>query len=71
LREAAFLEAEAREREAEADAKSTRWSRSAIAEGDIQAVQFFLGQKYIEALQSIGSVAELEAGPDAARRCRA
>ncbi len=27
----------------------------AIAEGDIQAVQFFLGQKYVEALQAIGS----------------
>jgi regulator of protease activity HflC (stomatin/prohibitin superfamily) len=55
LREAAFLEAEARERAAEADAKATEVVSRAIAEGDIQAVQFFLGQKYVEALQTIGS----------------
>lgn len=55
LREAAFLEAEARERAAEADAKATQVVSRAIAEGDIQAVQFFLGQKYVEALQAIGS----------------
>lgn len=55
LREAAFLEAEARERAAEADAKATMMVSKAIAEGDIQAVQFFLGQKYVEALQQIGS----------------
>ncbi|WP_269332071.1 SPFH domain-containing protein [Futiania mangrovi] len=55
LREAAFLEAEARERAAEADAKATTMVSRAIAEGDIQAVQFFLGQKYVEALQTIGS----------------
>ncbi|WP_372424835.1 SPFH domain-containing protein [Salinarimonas chemoclinalis] len=57
LREAAFLEAEARERAAEADAKATQMVSRAIAEGDIQAVQFFLGQKYVEALQAIGSSA--------------
>jgi regulator of protease activity HflC (stomatin/prohibitin superfamily) len=55
LREAAFLEAEARERAAEADAKATEVVSKAIAEGDIQAVQFFLGQKYVEALQAIGA----------------
>jgi regulator of protease activity HflC (stomatin/prohibitin superfamily) len=55
LREAAFLEAEARERAAEADAKATEVVSKAIAEGDIQAIQFFLGQKYVEALQTIGS----------------
>ncbi|MEX2632322.1 MAG: SPFH domain-containing protein [Tistlia sp.] len=55
LREAAFLEAEARERAAEADAKATEVVSKAIAEGDIQAVQFFLGQKYVEALQEIGA----------------
>jgi len=59
LREAAFLEAEARERAAEADAKATQVVSRAIAEGDIQAVQFFIGQKYVEALQAIG------AGPNA------
>jgi len=55
LREAAFLEAEARERAAEADAKATDVVSKAIAQGDIQAIQFFLGQKYVEALQAIGS----------------
>jgi regulator of protease activity HflC (stomatin/prohibitin superfamily) len=55
LREAAFLEAEARERAAEADAKATQVVSRAIAEGDIRAVQFFIGQKYVEALQTIGS----------------
>jgi regulator of protease activity HflC (stomatin/prohibitin superfamily) len=55
LREAAFLEAEARERAAEADAKATDVVSKAIAEGDIQAIQFFLGQKYVEALQTIGA----------------
>jgi hypothetical protein len=55
LREAAFLEAEARERAAEADAKATEVVSKAIAAGDIQAIQFFLGQKYVEALQTIGA----------------
>ncbi|HUE46001.1 MAG TPA: SPFH domain-containing protein [Aestuariivirgaceae bacterium] len=55
LREAAFLEAEARERAAEADAKATDVVSKAIAAGDIQAIQFFLGQKYVEALQAIGA----------------
>jgi regulator of protease activity HflC (stomatin/prohibitin superfamily) len=55
LREAAFLEAEARERAAEADARATEVVSKAIAAGDIQAIQFFLGQKYVEALQTIGS----------------
>ena len=54
-REAAFLEAEARERAAEADAKATDVVSKAIAAGDIQAIQFFLGQKYVEALQAIGT----------------
>lgn len=53
-RQAAFLEAEAREREAEAEAKATRVVSEAIAAGDIQAVQYFLGLKYVEALQSLG-----------------
>jgi len=55
LREAAFLEAEARERAAEADARATEVVSKAIAQGDIQAIQFFLGQKYVEALQTIGA----------------
>ena len=53
-REAAFLNAEAREREAEAEAKATRMVSEAIAAGDIQAIQYFLGLKYVEALNEIG-----------------
>lgn len=53
-RQAAFLNAEAREREAEAEGKATRMVSEAISAGDIQAIQYFLGLKYVEALQEIG-----------------
>jgi len=53
-RQAAFLNAEAREREAEAEARATTMVSGAIAAGDIQAVQYFLGLKYVEALRDIG-----------------
>ena len=54
-RQAAFLQAEARERAAEAEAKATHMVSQAIAKGDIQAVNYFVAQKYIEALGSIAS----------------
>jgi regulator of protease activity HflC (stomatin/prohibitin superfamily) len=54
-REAAFREAEARERLAEAEAKATLMVSQAIAKGDINAINYFVAQKYIEALQSIAS----------------
>jgi len=54
-REAAFRDAEAREREAEAEAKATTMVSEAIARGDIQAVNYFVAQKYTEALRHIGS----------------
>lgn len=50
---AAFLEAEARERAAEAEANATRMVSNAIAEGNMNALNYFLGQKYIEALKGI------------------
>ena len=50
---AAFLEAEARERAAEAEANSTKMLSDAIAQGNTNALNYFLGQKYIEALQGI------------------
>ncbi|WP_006786652.1 SPFH domain-containing protein [Thiorhodospira sibirica] len=53
-RQAAFLEAEAREREAQAEAEATRMVSEAISAGNVQAVQYFLGLKYVEALQTIG-----------------
>ncbi|HSC67484.1 MAG TPA: SPFH domain-containing protein [Cellvibrio sp.] len=55
LRQSAFLQAEAREREAEAEAKATHMVSQAIAKGDIQAVNYFVAQKYIEALGKVAS----------------
>lgn len=52
-KEAAFREAEARERLAQAEANATEMVSKAIHEGNPQALNYFLGQKYIEALQGI------------------
>ncbi len=54
-REAAFLDAEAREREAEAEAKATTMVSEAIARGDIQAINYFVAQKYTEALRDVAA----------------
>jgi len=51
-REAAFRDAEAREREAEAEAKATQMVSDAIANGDPQAINYFIAQKYVAALES-------------------
>ncbi|MFB2862375.1 SPFH domain-containing protein [Aeromonas sp. MdU4] len=53
-RQAAFLAAEARERAAEAEAKATHMVSQAIAAGDLQAINYFVAQKYTEALARIG-----------------
>lgn len=52
-KEAAFRNAEAREREAAAEAKATKDVSDAIAKGDVQALNYFLGQKYVGALGNI------------------
>ncbi len=52
-RQAAFLESEARERQAQAEAQATLVVSQAIAQGDLQAVNYFVAQKYIEALGEI------------------
>ena len=54
-KEAAFREAEARERAAEAEAKATADVSVAIASGDIQAVNYFVASKYVEALRDIAA----------------
>jgi len=54
-REAAFRDAEAREREAEAEAKATHMVSQAIAKGDLNAVNYFVAQRYVEALKEIGT----------------
>ena len=52
-KEAAFREAEARERLALAEANSAKMVSDAIAGGSPQSLNYFLGQKYIDALQGI------------------
>jgi regulator of protease activity HflC (stomatin/prohibitin superfamily) len=49
-REAAFRDAEARERAAEAEAKATQMVSDAIANGSTQAINYFVAQKYVEAV---------------------
>ncbi|MEJ1160203.1 SPFH domain-containing protein [Prosthecomicrobium sp. N25] len=54
-REAAFRDAEARERLAEAEAKATQVVSQAIAGGDLQAINYFVAQKYIEAFKELAA----------------
>jgi len=52
-REAAFRDAEARERSAEAEAKATQVVSEAIAKGDVQAINYFVANNYVKALEGI------------------
>jgi regulator of protease activity HflC (stomatin/prohibitin superfamily) len=54
-KQAAFLEAEARERLAMAEAKATEVVSTAISKGNMQAINYFIAQKYIDALGNIAS----------------
>jgi len=54
-RQAAFLEAEARERQAQAEAKATEMVSTAIAGGNVQAINYFIAQKYVEALKAMAA----------------
>ena len=57
MAEAQVMEAkaEAREREAQAEAEATRMVSEAIGSGNSQAINYFVAQRYTEALQTIGS----------------
>jgi regulator of protease activity HflC (stomatin/prohibitin superfamily) len=54
-REAAFRDAEAREREAEAEAKATQMVSNAIATSGSQAINYFVAQKYVEAISQFAT----------------
>lgn len=54
-REAAFRDAEAREREAEAEAKATQMVSDAIAGSGSQAINYFIAQKYVEAVSQFAT----------------
>jgi len=54
-KEAAFRDAEAREREAEAEARATYVVSEAIAKGDLNAINYFVANNYVEALKDIAS----------------
>jgi regulator of protease activity HflC (stomatin/prohibitin superfamily) len=54
-KEAAFRDAEARERAAEAEARATQMVSEAIQGGNVQAVNYFVAQKYIEALKDFAT----------------
>ena len=52
-REAAFKDAEARERAAGAEAKATQLVSDAIANGNVQAINYFVANNYMKALEGI------------------
>ena len=54
-REAAFRDAEAREREAEAEAKATQMVSDAIAASGAQALNYFIAQKYTDAVSQFAT----------------
>ena len=54
-KEAVFLESQARERQAQAEAEATRVVSEAIARGDLNAVNYFVAQKYIDALSAVAA----------------
>ncbi len=51
----AFLDAEAREREAEAEAKATKMVSEAIANGNAQAINYFVAQDYVKAVEKFAT----------------
>ena len=54
-REAAFRDAEARERQAAAEAKATQVVSDAIAGGNVDALNYFVAQRYVDAFAKLAS----------------
>ncbi|WP_416347075.1 SPFH domain-containing protein [Devosia sp.] len=54
-KEAAFRDAEARERAAEAEAAATRLVSEAISAGNVQAINYFVANNYIKALEGLAT----------------
>jgi regulator of protease activity HflC (stomatin/prohibitin superfamily) len=54
-REASFREAEARERLAQAEAAATLAVSEAIAKGNVQAINYFVAQRYVDALGKLAA----------------
>lgn len=54
-KESAFRDADARERLAKAEANATMMVSKAIASGDIQAINYFIAQKYVDSLKHIAT----------------
>jgi regulator of protease activity HflC (stomatin/prohibitin superfamily) len=54
-KEAAFRDAEARERLAQAEAKATEMVSQSIEAGNVNALNYFLGQKYVDAFSQLAS----------------
>ena len=54
-KEAVYRDSEARERSAEAEARATDMVSKAISNGNVQAINYFVAQKYIDALGKIAS----------------
>jgi regulator of protease activity HflC (stomatin/prohibitin superfamily) len=52
-REAAYRDAEARERSAEAEAKATQLVSDAISNGNVQAINYFVANNYMKALEAL------------------
>jgi regulator of protease activity HflC (stomatin/prohibitin superfamily) len=54
-KEAAFKDAEARERSARAEAEATRMVSDAIANGNVQAINYFVANNYVKALEGVAA----------------
>lgn len=54
-KQAAYLDADAREREALAEAKATEMVSDAIAKGDVNAINYFIAQDYVQAFKALAT----------------